>query len=69
MTMRLDAARHDDMPGGINHVIRAGDVLGDGDDTTVAYTDIGMKGFGRGGDQAATDCHIMSHDHPFVPSG
>ena len=69
MAMRLDTARHHDLPGGINHVVCVGDVLGHGDDTAVADTDIGMEGFGRGGDQTASDCQIMSHDHPFVPSG
>ena len=69
MTMRLDTARHHDTPCRIDHIICVRDRLGEGGDTTVSNADIGVKCLCRGSNKAAADCQIMSHDHPFVPSG
>ena len=73
MAMRLDPAGHDDLAGGVDHILRVRDRLGDGDDAPVADADIGTKAFGRGRKGAATDCQIMCNalallavgiDHP-----
>ena len=55
MDVAVDAARHDQQAGGVDHARPVGQLVGDGDDLAAAHADVGAECVGRGHHLAAAD--------------